>query len=55
MPKGKYVAISKKIDQPEIREKWRLFGYEIKQQEEGLIFRTSSETCIRAGYSGGIR
>ena len=43
MPKGKYVAVSKKILQPEIRDTWRLFGYEIKEEEEGLLFRTSSE------------
>ncbi|HVH96036.1 MAG TPA: ribonuclease E/G, partial [Bacillus sp. (in: firmicutes)] len=45
MPKGKYIAISKKIDQHEIREKWRLFGYQLKQDEEGLIFRTSCENA----------
>ena len=45
MPKGKYIAISKKMDQPEIREKWRLFGYQLKQDEEGLIFRTSCENA----------
>jgi ribonuclease G len=45
MPKGKYIAISKKIDQPEIREKWRLFGYQLKQEEEGVIFRTSCENA----------
>lgn len=45
MPKGKYVAVSKKIEQPEIREKWRRYGYELKQDEEGLLFRTSSESA----------
>jgi len=45
MPKGKYIAISKKVDQHEIREKWRLFGYQLKQDEEGLIFRTSCENA----------
>ena len=45
MPKGKYIAISKKMDQHEIREKWRLFGYQLKQDEEGLIFRTSCENA----------
>jgi ribonuclease G len=42
MPKGRYVAVSKKIPQPEVREKWRHYGYERKVPEEGLIFRTSS-------------
>src|SRR3954467_13660459 len=45
MPKGRYVAISKKIEQPEAREQCRKFGHEIKQQEEGIIFRTTSETA----------
>jgi ribonuclease G len=44
MPKGKYVAVSKKIIQHETREKWRQFGYEIKEEEEGLLFRTSVES-----------
>ena len=43
MPKGKYIAISKKIEQPEAREACRRLGHEMKQQEEGLIFRTTSE------------
>ena len=45
MPKGKYVAVSKKILQPEIREKWRQYGYGVKKVEEGLLFRTSSESA----------
>ena len=45
MPKGKYIAISKKIEQPETREKWRLLASQLKQEEEGLIFRTSSENA----------
>ena len=46
MPKGKYIAISKKIDQPETREKWRVFASQLKRDEEGLIFRTSSENAL---------
>lgn len=42
MPKGKYVAVSKKMDQLEEREKMRKYGYEIKDEDEGLIFRTAS-------------
>ncbi|MCQ6273532.1 Rne/Rng family ribonuclease [Bacillus sp. V3B] len=45
MPKGRYVAVSKKIEQFEARERCRRFGYEIKQKEEGIIFRTSSESA----------
>jgi ribonuclease G len=47
MPKGKYIAISKKIEQPEARETCRRLGHEIKQQEEGIIFRTSSRSASR--------
>ena len=46
MPKGKYVAISKKIDQAETREKWQVFASQFKRDEEGLIFRTSSENAL---------
>lgn len=42
MPKGKYVAVSKKIKNP---EKFRQFGYSNKTEEEGFIFRTSSATA----------
>ncbi|WP_394233096.1 Rne/Rng family ribonuclease [Niallia oryzisoli] len=45
MPKGKYVAVSKKMEQLEDREKMRKFGYEIKEEDEGLIFRTASLTA----------
>lgn len=41
MPIGKYIAISKKIEKEEVREEWRQFGYKIKAEEEGIIFRTS--------------
>ena len=51
MPKGKYVAVSKKISQPEVREKWRLYGYDVKKAEEGLLFRTSSEHTAEDGIS----
>lgn len=44
MPKGKYVAVSKKMEQLEEREKMRQFGYELKEADEGLIFRTASLT-----------
>ncbi|KAB2338706.1 Rne/Rng family ribonuclease [Cytobacillus depressus] len=43
MPSGRYVAVSKKIEDDEFREKLRHFGHEIKEPEEGLIFRTSSK------------
>lgn len=42
MPAGKYTAISKKITDAEQKKKWRSFGEQLKTEEEGLIFRTSS-------------
>jgi ribonuclease G len=43
MPNGRYVAVSKKIEDSAAREKWRQFGYRLKEENEGLIFRTSSQ------------
>jgi ribonuclease G len=42
MPFGKYVAVSKKAETPEIRDRWREFANRVKTAEEGLIFRTES-------------
>ncbi|MBP2240576.1 ribonuclease G [Cytobacillus eiseniae] len=42
MPSGRYVAISKKIENNQMREKWRQWGYQIKAEAEGLILRTTS-------------
>lgn len=44
MPNGKYIAVSKKAETPEIRERWREFAKELKTAGEGLIFRTESLT-----------
>ncbi|MCM3704426.1 MULTISPECIES: Rne/Rng family ribonuclease [Cytobacillus] len=41
MPNGRYVAVSKKIEDSKAREGWRQFGYRAKEENEGLIFRTS--------------
>lgn len=41
MPKGRYVAVSKKIENEQLREEWRQFGFQMKEQDEGIIFRTS--------------
>ena len=41
MPSGKYIAISKKAEDPSVRQRWRSFGEQIKMEEEGLIIRTS--------------
>ncbi|MEH7343647.1 Rne/Rng family ribonuclease [Bacillus sp. JJ1532] len=43
MPRGRYVAVSKKIEDSQEREKLRELGHEMKEPEEGLIFRTSSK------------
>jgi ribonuclease G len=52
LPSGKYTAVSKKIADPDSRQKLRELGTEIKREEEGLIIRTSaasrSEDSLRA-------
>jgi ribonuclease G len=42
MPKGRYVAVSKKISQEEERASLRHLGSRMKEEEEGIIFRTMS-------------
>lgn len=39
-PEGHFISVSKKIEAPEVREKWRHFGFNIKQEDEGILFRT---------------
>ncbi|WP_349293066.1 Rne/Rng family ribonuclease [Cytobacillus spongiae] len=41
MPHGKYVAVSKKIADQTVREEFRQLGYQLKDEAEGLIFRTN--------------
>lgn len=43
MPLGRYVAVSKKIETPTARNHLRQLGFSMKHEEEGIIFRTSSE------------
>lgn len=43
-PEGHYVSVSKKIANPVEREKWRTLGFQVKQENEGILFRTSCET-----------
>ncbi|WP_235848566.1 Rne/Rng family ribonuclease [Litchfieldia alkalitelluris] len=43
MPKGKQLSVSKKMRTEEEREKWRRFGEQVCNEEEGVIFRTSCE------------
>ncbi|RID83285.1 Rne/Rng family ribonuclease [Mesobacillus zeae] len=42
MPSGKYVAVSKKHGNPELRKNMLQIGESIKTETEGLIFRTSA-------------
>ncbi|MEQ2526384.1 Rne/Rng family ribonuclease [Bacillaceae bacterium CLA-AA-H227] len=42
MPKGRQVAVSKKIESSEVRERWRQFGNQVKSEDEGFLFRTNS-------------
>lgn len=43
MPRGNYIAISKKIEDQKIREKWRQFANIVKGEKEGLLFRTACQ------------
>jgi ribonuclease G len=45
MPKGRYVAVSKKITDESKQGYLRGFGARIKDEDEGIIFRTSSMLC----------
>jgi ribonuclease G len=42
MPKGRYVAVSKKISDEKQKETLRVLGKQLTSEEEGIIFRTSS-------------
>ncbi|MFS0822548.1 Rne/Rng family ribonuclease [Bacillus sp. 1P02SD] len=43
LPFGNYVAVSRKMKEEEERDRWRRFGQENLQNEEGLIVRTACE------------
>ncbi|MGG5254904.1 Rne/Rng family ribonuclease [Neobacillus sp. SM06] len=45
MPQGKYVAVSKKIAGEKEKAALRAIGRQLKNEDEGLIFRTSSLDC----------
>ncbi|WP_084374912.1 Rne/Rng family ribonuclease [Neobacillus soli] len=45
MPKGRYVAVSKKIADDSQKAMLRRLGQRLKTEEEGIIFRTSSIYC----------
>lgn len=42
MPKGRYVATSKKVSNQEKREKWKRWGEKNKREEEGVLLRTAA-------------
>ncbi|MGM0844087.1 MAG: Rne/Rng family ribonuclease [Bacillota bacterium] len=42
MPQGRYVAVSKKAADEEQKKKWRRFGSKMKEEQEGVLFRTAS-------------
>lgn len=43
MPNGRYIAVSKKIQPEDKNAEWRHFGASIKEENEGILFRTSCE------------
>lgn len=45
MPKGRYIAVSKKITEESSKAFLRQIGNDIKEVDEGIIFRTSSSSC----------
>ncbi|WP_198158770.1 Rne/Rng family ribonuclease [Robertmurraya korlensis] len=47
LPNGYYVAVSRKIEDAQQRESWRQMGHELKEDHEGLIFRTSCTDANR--------
>jgi ribonuclease G len=52
MPNGRYVAVSKKAQDEEVRNEWKRLGDTITTKEEGILFRTSAlnqtEDAIKA-------
>lgn len=45
MPQGRYVAVSKKISEAKKNALLRRLGKQIKEEDEGILFRTSSISC----------
>lgn len=48
MPEGRYCAVSKKIEDALQRERIKELGSNLKEKNEGLIFRTSAENLSEA-------
>lgn len=55
MPEGSYVAVSKKITDGKLREKWRRFGLKIKEGNEGFLFRTACSSATEDEVMEEIR
>jgi ribonuclease G len=51
LPEGRYIAVSKKASSEDQKRKWRRFGSRMKEDQEGILFRTAalqeSETRIK--------
>lgn len=45
MPYGRYIAVSKKLNEPAVEQKLRDLGKNLIDKDEGLIFRTSAAKC----------
>lgn len=41
LPKGRFITVSKKIDNRSIQQSWQQFGLRVKTEDEGLILRTA--------------
>jgi ribonuclease G len=42
LPQGRYTAVSKKASNEEQKRRWRRFGSRIKEEQEGIVFRTAA-------------
>lgn len=54
MPQGRYVAVSKKITETNRNAFLRKLGNQLKEADEGLIFRTSSSHCTEEELSAEL-
>ncbi|SDH95818.1 RNAse G [Alteribacillus persepolensis] len=55
MPQGQYIGISKRMSSEEIREEWRKAAGSVLTNNEGIIVRTSGETCSKDTVEADIR
>ncbi|WP_421380169.1 Rne/Rng family ribonuclease [Bacillus salacetis] len=54
LPQGRYTAVSKKASNEEQKKKWRRFGSRLKEEQEGIVFRTAAlketEAAIKSEF-----